>query len=99
MKFKAVGNKVVVEILQEKVEETSSAGGIILYEKKQGTEVNTVTGKVISVGNGAINPKTGENVPIPLKEGDVIMFNGAVGAKLDEKHRTLNVDDIFAIVQ
>lgn len=98
MEFKAIGNKVVAKVIIESaMEEKKSDAGIVLIGKKEtGLDVNTVEAVVTSVGEGMVNPKTGEFIPVPLAVGDRIVINGAVGAKLDATHRVINVDDIFA---
>lgn len=95
--FKALNNTVIIEIIHESFKEEYSAGGLLIPQAKdKGLAVNTLRGRVVSVGDGKYHEKTGQHIPITLKVGDEIVINGGVGAKLTDNLRVVAIDDIFA---
>lgn len=82
-----LGDRVIVEPLEG---QDKSPGGIILPDS---AKERPQEGKVIAVGPGALNDK-GERVPIPVKEGDVVIFTefGGTEIKVDGK-KYLIVDE------
>ncbi len=97
MEFKAIGNKVIIKVIKEETKQNTTDSGIIFMDKvKNGLDVNTIEAEVVSVGEGYVHERTGEHIKVPLEIGDRVVINGAVGAPLDENHRTINADDIFA---
>lgn len=96
MNFKAINDSVIVEVEKPKAE-TRSEGGLIIVDA---TKVNTttITGTIVSVGEGKFDPKTGVFIPPPVKLGDKIILSLSTGVELDESHRMVRTDDIFAVV-
>ena len=94
-KLQPIGNRVLVQRLE--AEETAK-GGIILPDtakKKQ------ETAKVVAIGPGKTD-KNGALVPMPVKEGDVILMDKYSGQEVtldDEEFVILRSDDIIAIVE
>lgn len=88
---------VVERFTPEKV----TASGIILPGETLDT--NTVRGRVVSVGPGTVNEKTGEIVEIDVKVGDVVLFRSGSGMKVSEpksekEQYLLREEDILAIL-
>lgn len=97
MKFRAVNDSVIVEV--PKVERTTRRdSGLILVEDDKSTKT-TVVATVVSVGEGKFDYKTGSFVPPPVKVGDKIVMALATGIALDDTHRMVKTDDIFAVVE
>ncbi|MCX7599048.1 MAG: co-chaperone GroES [Armatimonadetes bacterium] len=82
-----LGDRVIVEPLEG---QDKSPGGIILPDT---AKERPQEGKVIAVGPGALNDK-GERVPLPVKEGDIVIFTefGGTEIKVDGK-KYLIVDE------
>ena len=88
MTVKPLGDRVLVS---RKVNETKSAGGIIIPETAQ---EKTTEGVVVAVG-------TDEDV-IKVKAGNKILFDKYAGTeiKIDGKdHLLMRMDDILAIIE
>ena len=88
MTVKPLGDRVLVS---RKVNETKSAGGIIIPETAQ---EKTTEGVVVAVG-------TDEDV-IKVKAGDKILFDKYAGTeiKIDGKdHLLMRMDDILAVIE
>lgn len=95
-KIRPLGDRVVVEPLEA---EEKSKGGIILPDT---AKEKPQEGKVIAVGKGKINEKTGEVIPIEVKVGDKVLYGKYSGTEItvDEKqYIILREDDILAIVE
>ncbi len=94
MTLKPIGNRVLVERLQQ---EETLKGGIILPDtakKKQ------ETAKVIAIGTGSTTAD-GKHIEIPVKVGDVILMDKYSGQEVtieDEEFVILRADDIIAII-
>lgn len=95
--FKPLRENIIVERFEiAKV----TASGIIL----PGASLDTTTarGKVLAVGEGVVNEKTGEVTPLDVSVGDTIIFLITSGIKLSEKNETPEIfimreEDILAI--
>lgn len=93
--IKPLSNRVLVKRLDS---EDSVKGGIILPDsakKKQETAM------VIAVGPGS-KDKDGKTLPMPVKEGDVVLMDKYAGQELEldgEEYHILRADDIIAIVE
>lgn len=93
-KLKPLGDKVVVELLEQ---EEKTAGGIYLPDnaKKKPQE-----GKVVAVGNGRILD-TGDRNKLSVKPGDRVLFSkyGGNEVNVDGKDFTiLDEDQIYAVI-
>jgi len=85
-------------LIQRVREEEKSKGGIIIPDT---AKEKPVEGKVIAVGNGAIQ-KDGSVRPLQVKVGDVVLFAKYSGndIKIDgEEHLILREEDVLAIVE
>ena len=94
MKVKPLGDRVLVEILDA---EEVTKGGIVIpgtaQEKPQ-------QAKVVAVGKGKVSDD-GKNIPLQVKDGDVVLFGKYSGTelKLDDRNLLmLKEEDILGIV-
>ena len=81
--------------------EEQTASGIILPDtvNEQG---QTALGDVLSVGQGSRNMNTGEYMPIPIKEGDTIIFTKFSATEIQhegEEYFVVMERDIIAVVE
>ena len=88
-------------VVEAEPRKETSAGGILL--PNAALETNTLTGKVLSVGPGAIDEKTGKLVEVDVKVGDTVLFHSNAGIKVSgEKEEILKFllreEDILAMV-
>lgn len=79
----------------------TTEGGIVLPGKIN--QEATAKGKVLQVGEGVINDKTGELTEVDVHVGDVVLFHHTSGILLTEKgvlpeQYLLREEDILAIV-
>ena len=96
MTFKAIGDSVIVKLTVAAKQSTTDSG-LVLIEK--GREGATAVAEIISIGEGKFDYKNGVHVPPPVKIGDKIVMSLSTGMKLDELHRVVRTDDIFAVVE
>ncbi len=97
MTFRAINDSVIVEI-PEVQKETTRESGLILIEDDKSNKT-TVTGTIISVGEGKFDSKSGQLVPPPVKVGDKVILSLSTGIALDKTHRMVRTDDIFAVLE
>ncbi|MDX1564798.1 MAG: co-chaperone GroES [Phycisphaeraceae bacterium] len=96
MKVKPLGDKILVKRLEA---ETQTASGIYLPESA--TE-KPQQAKVLEVGEGKANEKSGKRDPIPVKKNDTVLLSkwGGTEFKLgDEEMLIIGVDDVLAVVE
>lgn len=91
-------DKLIVE-RQPRAEKT--AGGLYLPNDIDGD--TTTQGRVLSVGPGVTNEKTGVITEIDVKVGDVVLFHNNAGIKVSGYKETpervmLREEDVLAIV-
>ncbi len=96
MKVRPLGDKILVK-RAEALDKTDT--GIYLPEsaKDQPKE-----GKVIAVGNGILNKKTGEYMPFTVREGDQVIFSSYSGTEVkigDDEMLILSEDDILGVIE
>ncbi len=96
MKVRPLGDKILVK-RAEALDKTDT--GIYLPEsaKDQPKE-----GKVIAVGNGVLNKKTGEYMPFTVREGDQVIFSSYSGTEVkigDDEMLILSEDDILGVIE
>jgi chaperonin GroES len=94
MTLKPLGDKVVVEVIDEP---QTTASGIVLPDT---AKEKSQRGKVIAVGSGKLLD-SGERVALEVKEGDTVVFAkyGGTEINLDGKElMILSERDIHAIV-
>ena len=94
MSLKPLGNRVVVEPIEE---EEVTASGIVLPET---AKEKPQKGRVLAVGPGERN-EDGERVPLDVDEGDTVLFAKYAGTeiKMDgKKLLILRESDLLAIL-
>lgn len=95
MSLKPLGDRVIAQRME--AEETAKGGIILPDTAKKKPE----TARVMAIGPGRKN-KAGEFVPVPVKEGDVILMDKYAGQEVtieDEEYIIVRADDIIAIVE
>ena len=93
MNLKPLGDRVIIK--QAEAEETT-ASGIILTTKDQ---EKPQRGTVIAVGAGKY--VDGKLVPVPVKEGDTVIYGKYGGQEItvdEEDYLIMRSDDIYAVV-
>ncbi|CAN5647662.1 co-chaperone GroES [soil metagenome] len=95
MQLKPLGDKVVVEVIDEP---TTTASGIVLPDT---AKEKSQRGKVLAVGSGKVLD-SGQRVDLEVREGDTVVFAkyGGTEISLDGKDlMILSERDIHAVVQ
>ena len=90
--FKPLGNRVVVEPLEG--DEQVSAGGIYIPDT---AKEKPQEGTVVAVGPGRVTDD-GKNVPMELKDGDVVIYSKYAGTEYKQgetEYLVLREDDIL----
>ena len=93
--LKPIGDYVLIEVIERRI----SGAGIILPKAET---TASLYGKVIRVGPGETNPRTGKVHPIGVKPGDYIMSVQYMGEKVEaigKKFRLLREHGIWAKVK
>ena len=94
MQLKPIGDKVVVEVIDEP---QTTASGIVLPDS---AKEKSQRGKVIAVGSGKLLDN-GERVALEVKVGDTIVFAKYGGTEIDlggKELMILSERDIHAVV-
>ncbi len=94
--LKPLGDRVVVKPI-EKEEKTPS--GIFLPDTAKDKPQQ---GKVVAVGPGRWNDKTGERMPLDVKVGDTVIFAKYAGTEVkldDTKYLIMSESDVLAVVE
>ncbi|MCD4813662.1 co-chaperone GroES [bacterium] len=95
MKFKPLGDRVLVKPNEEKEEKR---GGIIIPDT---AKEKPLVGEVIAVGPGKTDDK-GQKVAMNVKTGDKVLYGKYAGneVKLDDaEYMIMNEDDIYGILE
>ena len=95
MNLKPLGDRVVLK--QDEAEVTTASGLYLASEAKEKPQ----TGTVLCVGEGK-RTKDGTLVPVPVKEGDKVIFSkyGGTEITLDgEEVLIVRADDLYAVIQ
>jgi chaperonin GroES len=95
MKLKPLGDKVVVEVIDEP---QTTASGIVLPDS---AKEKSQRGKVVAVGSGKLLD-SGERVALEVKVGDTVVFAKYGGTEIDLDGKDLMIlseRDIHAIVE
>ena len=95
MNLKPLGDRLIVEVLEE--EETTSSGIVLPDTAKEKPQ----RGRVLAVGPGSRNDETGEHVPMDLEEGDEIIFSKYGGTEIKvgvDEYLILRESDVLAKV-
>jgi chaperonin GroES len=93
MKMKPLGDRIVVERLEEETKKGSIIIPDTAKEKPQ-------QGKVIAVGEGRFD-ETGKRIPMDVKKGDTILFGKYTGNEIkidDKEYLIMREDDVLAII-
>lgn len=94
MKIRPLGDRVVLQ--QKPAEETTKSGIIIPDSAKEKPQEAIVT----AVGPGRVSE--GENIPIQVKEGDVVIYSKYAGTEIkigEEEYTIVSEKDIIAKVE
>jgi len=94
MQLKPLGDKVVVEVIDEP---QTTASGIVLPDS---AKEKSQRGKVVAVGSGRLLD-SGERVPLEVKVGDTVVFAKYGGTEIDLDGKDLMIlseRDIHAVV-
>jgi len=95
-KVKPLGDRLLVKRVEA---ETKTASGIYLPESA--TE-KPQEAKVLAVGEGKVNEKTGKRNALPVKKGDTVLLGkwGGTELKIDtEDVIIVNIDDVMGVVE
>ena len=93
MKLKPLGDRLIVERIEEDVQK--SAGGIIIPDT---AKEKPQRGKVIAVGDGK-KDDDGKRIPMDVAEGDVIVFGKYSGSEVKigtDEYLIMHESDIMA---
>lgn len=93
MKLKPLGDRVIIK--QDEAETTTAGGLLIASETKEKPQ----TGVVKAVGEGKLD-KNGTMVPVPVKEGDKVLYGKYGGTEITvdgEELVVLRADDLYAV--
>ena len=93
MNLKPVGDRVIIK--QDEAGETTSSGLYIATESKEKPQ----SGTDLAVGEGKLD-KDGNMVPMPVKEGDRVVYGKYSGTEIEVDGETvliMRADDIFAV--
>jgi len=88
-------------VVQKPKREEQTASGIILPDTVS-EQTQTAQGVVISVGQGSRNMTTGEYMPIPINEGDTIVYTKFSATEINHEGQDYYVvaeRDIIAVVE
>jgi len=86
MKLKPLGDRLIVEALEE--EETTSSGIVLPDTAKEKPQ----RGKVVAVGEGKLSEDTGKRVPLDVAEGDEVLYSKYGGTEI-----TIEGDDLLVL--
>jgi chaperonin GroES len=95
MNLQPLGDRLIVEVLED--EETTVSGIVLPDTAKEKPQ----RGRVLKVGPGEWNEKTGERRPIDLAEGDEIVFSKYGGTEIKvgaDEYLILRESDVLAKV-
>ncbi len=96
MKVKPLNDRILVQRLEA---ETQTASGIFLPESAQEKPQQA---KVIAVGEGKVNEKTGNREEMQVKKDDTVLLSKWGGTEItldDEEYLILSQDDVLAVVE
>jgi chaperonin GroES len=96
MNVKPLGDRILVKRVEAP---NKTAAGIFLPES---AKEKPQQAKVLAVGDGKVNAKTGKRDKLPVKKGDVILLGkwGGTELKIDDQEVVIiNLDDVMGIVE
>ncbi|MCZ6777768.1 MAG: co-chaperone GroES [Acidobacteria bacterium] len=96
MKVKPLYDRILVRRIESK---EKKKGGIIIPDtaKEKPQEA-----KVVAVGAGRLDEKTGKKLPLEVKAGDRVLIGKYSGTEIkinDEEHLILREDEVLGIIQ
>src|SRR6266705_7152772 len=97
LKVRPIGDRFLVEPIEEK-EEKGKKGGIIIPDTAKEKPMESL---VVAVGTGKTGDD-GKKIPFEVKKGDRVLVSkyGGTEIKLDAKeYKILNSDDILAVIE
>jgi chaperonin GroES len=97
VKVRPLGDRILVEPVEEK-EEKGKKGGIIIPDTAKEKPMESL---VVAVGTGKTDDD-GKKVPLEVKKGDRVLVSkyGGTEIKLDGKdYRIFNGDEILAVIE
>jgi chaperonin GroES len=97
LKLRPIGDRFLVEPVQEKEDKTKK-GGIIIPDTAKEIPME---GRVVAVGTGKTGDD-GKKISLEIKRGDHVLVSkyGGTEIKLDGKdYRIFNGDDILAVIE
>lgn len=95
MKLKPLGDRVLIEAVEEK---EVKKGGIIIPDSAKEKPTESI---IVALGTGKTD-EDGNKVPFEVKKGDRVLVSkyGGTEVKLDGKeYKILNSDDILAVIE
>ena len=97
LKVRPIGDRILVEPVEEK-EEKGKKGGIIIPDTAKEKPMESL---VVALGTGKTDDN-GKKLPFEVKKGDRVLVTkyGGTEIKLDGKdYKILNSDDILAVIE
>lgn len=95
LKLRPLNDKILVR--RDEAEEKTSSG---IYLPEQAKD-KPKTGVVEAVGDGALNPKTGQRIALTVKKGDRVVFSAYAGSEVKIDGNELLImseDEVLAIL-
>ena len=97
LKLKPLGDRILVEAIEEK-EHSGKNSGIIIPDTAKEKPMESL---VVALGTGRTDDN-GKKVPFEIKQGDRVLIDkyGGTEIKLDGKeYKILNSDDVLAVLE
>jgi len=95
-KFRPLHDRILVKRIETKEQKK---GGIIIPDT---AKEKPQEGKVIAVGTGRLDEKTGKRVALEVKAGDRVLIGKYSGTEIkidDEEHLILKEEEVLAVVE
>ncbi len=96
MKVRPLGDKILVKRAEA---QDKTDAGIFLPESAKDSPKE---GRVIALGSGILNKKTGEYMPFTVQEGDKVIFSTYSGTEVklgDDEMLILSEDDVLGVIE
>ena len=77
MDLKPLGDRVIVEVLEE---EQMTVSGIVLPDT---AKEKPQRGKVLAVGDGKLSEESGNRIPLDVSEGDEVLYSKYGGTEIN----------------
>lgn len=93
-KIKPIADFVLIEI----IEQTETAGGIIISQEKEGSRSECCIGRVIDYGSGEFQALTGVTFPLYFKPGEYVVTMEYMGERIEQngkKYRLVRAHGIW----